>query len=208
MLFNVISLIVGVSGILVSVFFGLKSKKLEKEKLSMGWNDLEGVGKYLCSRLEPNFIPDIICTLGNECGNIVCAIEKHFYKQNIITLIGTKRKKGDSHPDEKLKLIGTKREKGDSSPDEKYYEKTETFSWELYLPRELWKYKDKKILLVDDIAITGNFLSAIRKLFNESGFQKNNIKIAYIVTTKSAMENEAAPDYYYKIIDESHFYFP
>jgi hypoxanthine phosphoribosyltransferase len=159
----------------------------------MGWNDLEGVGKYLCSRMEPNFIPDIICTLGNECGNIICSIEQHFYNKNIITLIGTKRRRG-------YRLRGT--------PDTEYYEKTETFSWELYIPKEVWKYKDKKILLVDDIAITGNFISTMRNLFHENGFRENNIKIACIVTTQGLIENETAPDYYYKIIDESYFYFP
>jgi hypothetical protein len=33
MLFNVISLIVGLSGILVSILFGIKSEKLKKEKI-------------------------------------------------------------------------------------------------------------------------------------------------------------------------------
>ena len=89
-----------------------------------------------------------------------------------------------------------------------FYDVCETQKWSAYVPKEITMYKDKKILIVDDIVFTGDLCSKLKDWFLENEFVTNNIKFACIVSTRAANESANAPDYYWKEINSFDFYFP
>ena len=68
--------------------------------------------------------------------------------------------------------------------------------------------KEKNVLIVDDLVMSGDFLHTIKQRLCTSGFNKKNIRFISIVTTDVAISTKKSPDYYWKKITADECYFP
>jgi hypothetical protein len=174
--------------------------ELEKEKITLEWEDLETACTDLSSNIESgNFKPDIIFIPDIKDGATAFMIKSQIsYKSTIIPII-VGMLDWKITPNKSLNL-----------PDflEPYYDMCETKKWRAYIPKNIINYKDKNILILYDIVLTGDFGAELKIWFNKNGFDESNVKLASIITTSLANHDSNAPDFYWKEIKSDEFYFP
>lgn len=193
--FNAVSIAIGIIGILlsaVSLFLFLKEKK---KSVTIEWKEIPIAINSLSELMKKEFIPDIILVPSEKGGVIVSFLKKTLPTYtNCIFGIGTPIKRVNSNFAEF---------------NSKDFYSLSTHKWNTYIPTFIVKYKSKKILIVDDIAMTGDFLYELKKLLIEQvGFDENNIKTMCLATTEIAIGNNKAPNYYWKKFDTSNVYLP
>jgi hypoxanthine phosphoribosyltransferase len=64
------------------------------------------------------------------------------------------------------------------------------------------------ILIVDDFVMSGDFLSALKRVLKDAGVSMERVRTASIATTKVAVRNHKGPDYYWWLADDDEFFFP
>lgn len=74
------------------------------------------------------------------------------------------------------------------------YWKVDTNKWSAYVPKSLLKYKNDKILILDNLVLTGDFIKTITRTLKNNGI--GNINAACIGVTKAAIEDNTAPEFY------------
>lgn len=84
----------------------------------------------------------------------------------------------------------------------------ENKKWYVHVPEQVLGLRDKKILIVDDFALAGDFLDNLRTKLIASGFKANNIRTLCVATTKVAIQTHKAPNYYWMVVPDDGFYFP
>lgn len=169
-----------------------KSKdELEKSRKKLDWTDLQSCANDMGLRLKKEFVPELIFTPSLRGATFANLIVNEFDK-NIPVIVGISSWKEDDDVLEQL-------------PN---HETIKTTKWFVHVPGLITDFKDKKVLVVDDFVISGDFLLSIKKLLLRLGFQEDNIRTLSIVTTKVAEETFKAPDYYWYPINDTNFYFP
>jgi len=88
------------------------------------------------------------------------------------------------------------------------YSSLETSKWHVHVPKCLFDYADKNILVVDDFVMSGDFLARLRDTFVAGGLSLQRVKTLAIVTTKVAIRAHKAPDYHWMATSDDSFYFP
>lgn len=88
------------------------------------------------------------------------------------------------------------------------YKVLTTKKWQLLIPELLFSDTKKKLLIVDDFAMTGDFLFILKDELIKYGYKPYNIKSITIATTRLAIENNTAPDLYWRKNADSNFFFP
>ena len=86
-----------------------------------------------------------------------------------------------------------------------------TTKWHVYMPNIIKTTANKsniKILIIDDFTMSGDFLFSLKKELNNLGYIPQNIRSCSIAVTSVAQNTNKAPDYYYKEVEDSNFYFP
>ena len=83
-----------------------------------------------------------------------------------------------------------------------------TNKWYAYVPEVIFVNKKIKVLIVDDFAMSGDFIYGFKEYLLKNGFNDSNIKTACVITTNVAINNNKAPNYYWKTVDSDDFYFP
>jgi len=88
------------------------------------------------------------------------------------------------------------------------YHLIETTKWSVYIPEQLFAFSQKNILIVDDFAMSGDFLHNLSATLIARGFAKEHIRTMCVAVTKVAIKAHKAPDYYWFQAEEANFYFP
>ena len=84
-----------------------------------------------------------------------------------------------------------------------------TRKWAAYLPQELEQYKDKKILIIEDVVLSGDSLEKELDLVKRCGYKQENIRSAAVFVSTVAVHSNKAPDYYWRQLDDSvSYYYP
>jgi len=205
-IFSIISFCIGIIGTILTIVFGLRTSKLDKEKIALEkervtlkWQDLETAAKDLSIMIKNKFKPDLIFIPDTKDGTIVHMLKSHLSTELSVmpTLVG---------------ILMWKDEEGDAPdiPDyfKPFYFVCNTKKWRAFIPKEITVFKTRKVLVVDDMAITGLFGSELKKWFYANGFSENNVRFATIVSTSSANKDIHAPDFYWREINSFDFYFP
>ncbi|MDQ5820386.1 MAG: hypothetical protein M3540_02985 [Actinomycetota bacterium] len=78
----------------------------------------------------------------------------------------------------------------------------------VHIPLALYKHRDLKLLIIDDLALGGDTLVAMRDHCIAHGFQADSVKTMSLVATEVAIRNRKAPDFFWKETDSPRFYFP
>jgi len=205
-----VSSILAIIAAISTFYFGIRSirsdkknRALEKEKITLEWDDLETVAKDLFLRIRKdtknNYKPDMIFIPDIKDGTICHMIKSQLSIELPIIPIMT----GISVWRDTLGV-----DSGIIGCYEPFYDMVQTSNWFVFIPKGITDYKNKKILIVDDIALTGETCKGLKEWFLGKGFDKDNIKYACITSTKHALESGHPPDYHWKEIDTFDFYFP
>lgn len=183
--------IIGVVGVGLTIYYESKSRKLEKLNKSLSWAELQAGTHDLCKQFRGNFKPEVILT-PNLRGGIISHLVMDNYDYHIPVFVGQ---------------IFWRKLGGEITRIPNHFE-IETGKWILYIPEALLEFKDKRLLIVDDFAMSGDTLANVKQLLISKGFNPELIKTVSLVTTKVAIQNNKAADYYWKASEDDSFFFP
>lgn len=181
----------------VSIIEYIKKRKVEKALKSITWNDMQKASEKIAKKLIKKYQPAVIY-IPNIKSGIMLQFIRNYFKEYIPIIVGQAISKEYFTEDACNKI---------EDLDNYWY--VDTQKWYAYIPSILSKYKDKKILIIDNVSLTGNFLNTITKELNQHEISRENIITACVATTEAAIADQMAPQYYYKtLIDSKTVYMP
>lgn len=184
--------IIGAAGVGASIYYGKKSIELERSRISLDFEDLTIASSDTADYLKgENFQPDIIYTPGSKSAILAELISQKFTHEPIV-IVGSLEWK-----DTGLNQIEV--------ANSKVFESNK---WKIIIPEILFSNTDRKILVVDDIAMSGYGLFEIVKILKDNGFNEDNVKTSTLVCTSVAIASKKSPNYYWRKTDGTIFYFP
>lgn len=184
-------LLIGVVGAVLTIYFAKKSERLNRLRRRLEWTDLQAAATDLGQRIKRECPPVAIVTPGLTGATFANLLVGEFALQPPV-FVGTRTWKPEAHgliPDHGSFLIETKK-------------------WFVTIPKAVMEYKDGLILIVDDFAMSGDFLDTLRDLLATEGVPPDHIRSATIAVTRVAIRNHKSPDYYWWIADDDDFFFP
>ena len=184
--------VIGLVGVILTVHFGRKSARLERERKSINWSDVQLAASDLAEKIRHSgFLPSLILAPGARGGIIAEALAQDLGGA-IAVVVG----------------ITEWKESGLFEGDLSKYECFETNKWKVCIPKCVFDNLDTRILVVDDLTMSGGAMQKIRSMLEEKGVAEDKIRTATIVTTTVAIQNHMAPDFYWKETDSPSFFFP
>lgn len=188
--------IVGIIGTLsfgvLSVYFYKKNLKLNEEKRRIEYSDLMKASKGLKGKILKKFQPDVLftpCRRGATIANLMLDVG-----ENIPLYVGFR----EDLREDILK-----------SPPKNYEIAPKTGKYNHYIPEGLLnENKDSNILVIDDFVDSGDSLKTIVEFLITKGFQRDKIKTATIVCTKTAIRSGKNSNFYVYEDMPYDFYFP
>ena len=190
-LMNIISLLIGIAGLGLSIYFGIEARRLSEQVRRFTWRDIEIGIKYLHSRVFEVFRPDLILCSSTGSVGIIANLFLTYTDKFIPLYVGVSRKIDSKFTSEPV-----------------YKAFYETSRWITYVPEEVFEYKDKKILIIEDVALSGETLSKMVDLLVQKGIKRKNILTVTLFVTEMAITAKRAPDIYWIKLTNSLFYFP
>ncbi len=195
---GVIGTAFGMVGTIVGVVGFYRAEKEKKRSRSVRWEDLSAAVKAMVLAMRKEFIPDVIYAPTQKSGILIELMQPHFQKY-IPVIFGLGVSKKTYCEETACKTI----------LDAKDYYHFETVKWHAYVPKTIAAYKEKRVLIVDDFAMTGEYLDSLKQcLIHGAGFSSENIRTVCLVATKVAENDNRAPNYVWKTIDTAITYLP
>lgn len=188
---NILLGILTVLGVIGTFYFGLKTRSLRKEIRRFTWDDIHMAARNQIIEAIRKFYPEMIVTMAGP-GAIVSNIAMQEVKDYLP--IFTIEARHPDAPEFPIKL-----------PD---HYKVSTSRWIYYVPEDIFGYIDRRVLLFDDCAVTGDTLQGVVGLLVERGFSRDNIFTSALVTTETAVDSGKAPDIYTYVVPDGNFYMP
>ena len=143
---DVLSIIIGIIGILLStigLWLTVKSNRMIKKSKTIDWSQFQIAVKQFTKEIKRvGFIPDLIITPGQK-GGIIAQLIVDELELTLPICTGFLVPIGSSIFQEK-------------SLSENYFA-VETSKWCVFLPKFIQYTKDQKILIVDDLVMSGDF---------------------------------------------------
>jgi hypoxanthine phosphoribosyltransferase len=194
---DVISLvlgIIGVAGTIGTFYYGFKSLRLTREKHRFSWEDVASGCRALAQKAIKRWKPECVvffCGPSGIVANLMIQYADHFVPCHMI-VIDKARFRG-SKPG--FEIVGHKR--------------IETTKWYLHVPDALMTSgSGRKVLVIDDVAISGDSLLLIKNVLVDAGLQREQIRTCALVCTQIAKNTNKAPDFHYYMVGGSDFYLP
>lgn len=188
-LVSVVGTTFGVWGVVLAINSNRKSRKLK----AVTWSDIHSATKFFWKKLKKkNFKPDYIITPGQK-GGIIAQLIKDFYDDEIPILSGFLEANQSGAASDENDLI------------------VSTTKWNVHMPISIGKFEKKeeiRLLIVDDFAMSGDFLHSFKTRLVELGYPKDNICSCIVAVTKVALDANKGPDFYWKVVDDKEFNFP
>lgn len=188
--FGLIGCCTGVVGI-------VQSHKEAKKNRSINWEDIPIAVQSLAVKIRGDFIPEVIF-IPNEKGCIIAKMLKSYFEHHMPCIVGISIDK-DVYKENATTTVENVNI---------HYHCFETTKWYAYIPNEILEYKNKRLLIVDDFAMSGDYLFNLTDALLNMGFQKTNIRTMCLATTEIAINDKKAPDYYWRAVDKSVIYLP
>jgi hypoxanthine phosphoribosyltransferase len=191
-IYEVVSGVVSVVGTIGTIYYGRMTRKLNRERISFTWSELQAGARDLARMVkESSFPPEIILTPSVRGTTVAGIIVLEFDSGlPLYTCI-----QEDVHRPFSFQPDG--------------YTKVETSKWRIHVPEALRSHSDKKILIVDDFAMSGDALIEIRECLTERfGFREDAVRAATLVCTSAAKAGNKAPDFFWYKSPSPDFYFP
>ena len=155
------------------------------------WQEIQTGVDYLVKKTK-NFCPDIVLAPSNGASGIIANLYLVKHDEYIPLLYGNHKKSGDAFT---VNING------------KYGYKTD--KWEVWLSNDIEEYTDKKILVIQDVVLTGDSLQGVRKALIECVYARENIKFAAVFVSSVAVKSQKVPDiYWFQLDDSTQYYYP
>lgn len=193
---NLLSLSLAIFSSLYAIYCRHAVKETEKKSRTINWQDVSIAAKYLAQKIGEQHKPDIIYIPNIKSGILVHFI-KDYFMEYIPIIVGQSISKKQFSEKSTTKIL-----------DKEQYLFFETKKWYSYIPNNMLDYKDKKLLIIDDFAMSGDFLQVLKNTLINAGFQEKNIITMCIATTEVAIKSENAPTYYWKDFTTTDVYMP
>lgn len=187
---SVVSIIIGVLGIGGTVYFGIKSLRLEQRIRRFDWDDISIGIKSLNNRIFHDFKPDLLLSIsgpGSIISNLLLAQTSNY----VPLYVGISKKLSESF---------------DCAPS--YKHSISTSKWMTYIPDELFKFKNRRILICEDCVLSGDTMSQLVNVLINNGFRRENILTMSLFVTEVALSSNKGPDIYWYKLPDSEFYLP
>ncbi len=198
MALSIASLIVGAVGTVFGIAGFWSARREKKRARSVRWGELSAAVKAIVLSMRKTFVPNIIYAPTQKSG-ILLELMQPYFENYIPTIFGLGIAKKTYQEAYASRAV---------LDSDEYYQ-FETGKWRAYVPKSIKAYKDKKLLIVDDFAMTGEYLEALKKcLVDTVGFSEENIRTVCLVDTQIAENDGRGPDYVWKTIDSSLIYLP
>lgn len=191
---SIIASIFGIVGTISSIYFQRKTKKIEAKMSKFDWQDIELGVEALCKEISSDFNPELILCASTGAAGIVANLFYLLSDKYIPVIYGSSKKRGNKFtvPVE---------------DNRQYFYKTG--KWETYVSNEIEKYKDRKILIIEDVVLSGDSLLEEKKLLVQCGYKEENIRAAAVFVSNIAISSKKEPDYYwFKLEESSKYYYP
>ena len=195
-LVNIISFIVSIVSFLYAIYCHHLAKKAEKKQRTLNWKDVSIAAKDLAKQIKDDHRPDIIYVPSIKSGIIVHFIRDYF-SEYIPVITG--------------QLVSKKQfsiESTNKIQNHDQYLCFETKKWYAYVPKNLLDYKSKNLLIIDDFAMSGDFLQTLSIILSDNGFNPESIQTLCLATTEVAVKSEKSPTYYWKQFSTTDVYMP
>lgn len=196
MLLNLISIFFTIISLIYAIYCHNILKKAELKERTIDWQDVNVAAKYLAQEIGEQHKPDLIFIPNIKSGILVHFI-KDYFMEYIPIIVGQSISK-KQFSENSINKIANKEQ----------YLFFETKKWYCYIPKSIIAYKDKKIIIIDDFAMSGDFLQALKITLIKAGFQEEQIITMCIATTKVAIKSENAPTFYWKGFATTDVYMP
>jgi hypoxanthine phosphoribosyltransferase len=184
--------LIGVVGVGFTIHYGRKSARLDRERKSLSWSDVQLAADDLAEEIHKSgFNPELILSPGAR-GGVIAEFVAHHTEASVPVLVG----------------ITQWKDSGFGGCDLSKYDYFETSKWRVCIPLAVYDNTDKRILIVDDWAMSGDAMERLRSRLLEKGFSQERIRTATAVVTDVAVKAHKAPDHYWRETDSPHFYFP
>lgn len=192
---GIIGALFGLVGIVISICSQISLKKEKQRNKSFIWDDINPAVKKMIQKAKQDFKVDVIYVPSFK-GGIIVQLTKDYFDEYIPVIVGQAIPKKQYNKC-KTRIINI---------DDYYL--VETNIWEVLIPKSIMRYKGKNVLIIDDLAITGDFLQAITQKLILEGINIDNIKSACIATTIAAVRDETEPNFYSKVMEASEVSMP
>lgn len=193
---NYLSVILAIISFAYAIYCRHVTKKTEKETRTINWQDINTATKHLAQQIGEKNKPDIIY-IPNIKSGIIAYFIKDFFMEYIPIIVGQAIPQKQFSEDSKNKIL-----------NQKQYLSFQTNKWHCYIPKTILDYKDKKMLIIDDFAMSGDFLKLLKDTLIKAGFNEENIITVCIATTEVAIRSEAAPTFFWKKFSTTDIYMP
>jgi adenine/guanine phosphoribosyltransferase-like PRPP-binding protein len=187
---NITLAVIGVLGTIGTFYFGIKSLRLERQRRSFTWRDIQIGATELLRREIQHFRPDLMLVPsgpGAAVASIAMTELRHFIPTYTIVL---------RNPSEPF------------HGDLKDCYQTKSGRWEIFIPKSVLTDKTRRILVFDDCVMTGDTLSAIRQLIESKGIDAAQLRCICLVCSRIAADGNKSPDAFWHQHDDAEFYFP
>ena|SRR2546423_2467872 len=183
--------IVSVLGTIGTFYFGIKSNRLEKQRYSLTWKEVETGSLQLLRESESKFHPDILLMISGPSAIVasLAMIQSRQFFPVYTAVLENKRE-----------LLFKYKPKG--------HTEISTTKWNIYLPEQLCREVDKRILVIHDCVMSGDVQATICHFLLEKGFPRDHIFLATLVCSELAFESKKAPDYHWYKNPHKDLYFP
>lgn len=169
----------------------LQKRTAEKALKSITWEDMRNASMKIARTLIKKFQPNVIL-IPNIKSGIMLQFIKNYFKEYIPIIVGQTMSKEYFSKEDCNNIKGIEN-----------YWYIETQKWYVFIPNILQEYIDQKILILDNLSLTGNFLNIVTNELINHGIPRENIATACIATTEAAIADNMAPQYYYKTLPDS-----
>jgi len=184
--------IISAVGVVLTIYYGIKSAKLERKRKTLEWSDILMAADDLAKAIKrTKFIPEVIFSPSVRGGIVAELVSQSLHLSTPVILGFSEWKYGELFD-------------GDLTA----YDSFDTSRWTVHLPRMLYCNVDRRILIVDDLAMSGDALAQIKLKLEENGCPKDNIKTATVVASKISGQNHKAPDHCWMETESTDFFFP
>ena len=193
MILNIVLSVATFVGVVLTVYYGTKSAKLERAKTTLYWHDVETICDSVSVSLKrDSFKPEVILAPGLP-GGILSELLVSRFDSDIPIFTGISyRYFGQTA---KLSI-------------DNYQTFNIRSDWDILIPESVLSFKDKRILIVDDFWLTGEFFPNLKRYLTTNGFDETKVKVFCAVITSVTKSSGRMPDYYSLVTDRDSFYFP
>jgi hypoxanthine phosphoribosyltransferase len=183
---------VGLVGLGLAAWQALRAEQLARRVRSVTWSDVQVAAYKLASQCERNKVrPSVIVAAGTRGGIIADLIRSHFATECPI-LVGVVCSSNSDAPGSLrgfVKWVGPR--------------------WTVFVPSQPNKmWSAGHVLIVDDFVRTGDAMKAIRNALITQGAPPEKLVTAAIAVSDIALDNNRAPDFYWRAVHDVNFSFP